>query len=267
MSAPERKGKGLEELRAEIDEIDRQLVGLLARRMELAEEIARVKELEGRPLRDERREAEVIERARKMAKELRLDPEIAETVMRVIISRSTQKQAERLRGPEWWEHLNRVFREYPAQLQVAKVLFSHGLRVGEGGKVMCKNLRVPSVQVAKEAGVDRRTVETTAMTLLGDEKLGPLFSNLEPFPYLKTVAHHLGLGVVEITAEDATKPGILHEVAEVLSKFKVSVRQVVADDPYLVPFPKITIVTDQPLKGKVIEELRALPSVHSVIVY
>lgn len=267
MSATSKPGGKLEELRAEIDEIDRQLVTLLAKRMALAGEIARVKEREGRPLRDERREGEVVERTRRLARERRLDPEVAETVMRVIISRATQKQAERLERAEWWDHLNRVFRDYPAQLRVAKVLFSHGLRVGEGGKVMCRNLRVPSLQVAREAGVDRRTVETTALTLLRDEKLGPLFSNLEPLPYLKSVAHHLGLGVVEITAEDPTKPGILHEVAEVLSKSRVSVRQVAADDPHLVPFPKITVVTDRPLKGKVIEELRALPSVQSVIVY
>lgn len=259
--------KDLEELRREIDEIDRQLISLLARRMGLAGEIARIKEERGKPLRDEGREGEVVERARGLARELGLDPEVAEAVMRVIISRMVQKQAERLERPEWWEHLNRVFRDYPAQLKVAKVLFSRGLRVGKGGKIFCGDMRVPSIQVAREAGVDRRTVEMTARTLLEDEKLGPLFSNLQPLPYLKGVAHHLGLGVVEITAEDATKPGILHEVAGVLSKFRVSVRQVVADDPHLVPYPKLTVVTDRPLKGRVIEELRALPSVQSVIVY
>jgi chorismate mutase len=259
--------KSLEEFRKEIDEIDRQLVSLLVRRMGLAGGIARLKEREGGPLRDEGREEEVVGRARRLAREQGLDPEVAEAVMRVIISRMTQKQAERLERPEWWERLNRVFREYPAQLKVAKVLFARGLRVEREGKIMCGEMRVPSIQVAREAGVDRRTVEMTARTLLKDEKLGPLFSNLQPLPYLKGVAHHLGLGVVEITAEDATKPGILHEVAEVLSRFRVSVRQVVADDPHLVPYPKLTVVTDRPLKGRVIEELRALPSVQSVIVY
>lgn len=257
----------LEELREEIDEIDRQLISLLARRMGLAREIARLKEERGMPLRDERREEEVVGRAREMARRLGLEPEVAETVMRVIVSRMARKQAERLERPEWWEHLNRVFGDYPGQLKVVRVLFSRGLRVGEDGKILCGDMRIPSTQVAKEAGVDRRTVEMTARTLLRDEKLRPLFSHLEPMPYLRGVAHHLGLGVVEITAEDATKPGILHEVAEVLARFRVSVRQMVADDPHLIPLPRLTVVTDRPLPGEVIEELRALPSVRSVIVY
>jgi len=39
------------------------------------------------------------------------------------------------------------------------------------------------------------------------------------------------------------------------------------DDPYFAPQPKLTIITDKPVKGNVIEALRKLPSVRSVIVY
>ncbi len=187
--------------------------------------------------------------------------------MRVIIARMTSKQVEKLEKAEWWGRIQEAFREYPAQLQVIRTIFKYGLRVGENGKIMCGNIKVPSIQVAKEAGVDRRTVETTARSILSDERLKAIFSNLEPVPYLKNVAQYLGLGVIEITAKDATKPGIIHEVSGVLSKFKISVRQAVTDDPYLVALPKLTIVTDRPVKGRVIEALRNLHSVQSVVVY
>jgi hypothetical protein len=84
---------------------------------------------------------------------------------------------------------------------------------------------------------------------------------------LKGVAQQLGLGVIEILPKDAAKPGILSEVSSVISKFGISIRQAVADDPYFVAQPKLTLITDEPVKGEVIEALRKIRSVQSVIVY
>jgi predicted regulator of amino acid metabolism with ACT domain len=53
----------------------------------------------------------------------------------------------------------------------------------------------------------------------------------------------------------------------VVSKFGLRIRQAVADDPYFVAQPKLTIITDEPVGGKIIDALRKLPSVQSVIVY
>jgi hypothetical protein len=187
--------------------------------------------------------------------------------MRLVIARTWGEQRERLRAVGMWPKIREAFREYPAQLEVVRVLFRHGLRVRGDGEIACGNMKVPAVQVAAEAGVDRRVVDATARKILGDRGLRDIFENLESVSYLKGVAQHLGLGVIEIIPEDAARPGIIREVTEAISKFDISIRQAVADDPYFTAQPKLTIITDEPLKGKVIEELRRLPSVRSVVVY
>jgi hypothetical protein len=187
--------------------------------------------------------------------------------MRFLIARTWGRQKERLAGAGMWPKLREAFKDYPAQLSVVRVLFRYGLRVKESGEIACGNMKVPAVQVAAEAGVDRRAVDATARRILEDRKLREIFENLEPITYLKGVAQQLGLGVIEIIPEDAAKPGILKEVTGVISEFNISIRQAVADDPYFTAQPKLTLITDEPVGGAVIEALRRLPSVRSVIVY
>ena len=50
----------LKNLRKEIDAVDRQIVALFEKRMEISERIAAYKQKEGMPIRDEAREAEKI---------------------------------------------------------------------------------------------------------------------------------------------------------------------------------------------------------------
>ncbi|KXA99298.1 amino acid-binding protein [candidate division MSBL1 archaeon SCGC-AAA259O05] len=166
-----------------------------------------------------------------------------------------------------WKHISEAFSGNPAQLKVARVLYKYGLRVGENGDVVCNGIRVPAVQIAKEAGVDRRAVNSTSETILENEDLKELFANLRPIPYLKAVAQHLNLGVIEILPPDAAREGIISEVTGVISKHGLSIRQSVAEDPFFTAQPKLTIIVDEPVSGEVIEELRELKSVDSVIVY
>ena len=70
---------GLDELRRRINEIDDQLVELIAERKNLSREVARVKRVTGRATRDYGREREVIVGARAKAESLGVSPE---TVMR-----------------------------------------------------------------------------------------------------------------------------------------------------------------------------------------
>ena len=257
----------LRELRREIDGIDERLIALLAQRLKLADELAALKRKLKLEIRDEARERAIIDSARERARQIGLDPTFVEGLMRLVIAHMAGAEIERVGGAGMWAQVQRALGDYPAQLDVAKVLFKYGLRVREDGEIACGEIRVPAKQVAKEAGVDRRAVDATAKTILADETLRGIFMNLEPLAYLKGVAQTLGLGLIEILPTDATKPGIIHEVTEVISKFKVSIRQAVADDPYFVTQPKLTIITDKPIKGKVIDALRKLPSIQSVIVY
>ncbi len=259
--------KKLHAFRQEIDRIDEQILALLAQRLKLADDLVALKRKLKLEIRDEARERAIIARARKRAKDEGLDPAFVESIMSLVIAHMAGAQRERVGGVRVWERIREAFNDYPAQLSVARVLFKYGLRVREDGEVACGDIRIPSSQAAREAGVDRRVVDATVKTILKHEGLREIFENLEPIVYLKGAAQRLGMGVIEILPKDATKPGIITEVTKVLSKSGISIRQAVADDPYFVIQPKLTIITDEPVKGEIIESLRKLSSVQSIIVY
>jgi len=259
--------KRLQVFRREIDKIDEQVVALLGQRLKLADDLVKLKRKLKLGILDEARERAVVSRARKKAKSVGLDPAFIESMMRLVIAHMAGAERERVGGAEVWVKVQRAFADFPAQLSVARVLFKYGLRVREDGGVACGDIRISAVQIAQEAGVDRRAVEATTQTILKNEELRRIFENLEPIAYLKGVAQQLGLGVIEILPKDAAKHGIISEVTGAISRFGISIRQAVADDPHFIVQPKLTLITDKPVRGKVIEALRKLPSVQSVIVY
>jgi chorismate mutase/prephenate dehydrogenase len=82
----------LDELRAELTELDGQLVELVARRQALSERVASVKRATGRPTRDFAREREVILRGRNAAERLGVPPDLAESLLRQLIQSSLATQ-------------------------------------------------------------------------------------------------------------------------------------------------------------------------------
>ncbi len=258
----------LEGLRKEIDKLDGKLIDLLAKRMSLAGDMVKIKKRAGMDVCDKDRERVVINQVREQAKKKGLDPMFVENIAQLTMSQMAGVQREVAGEAGMWVEVQKAFVGHPAQLSVARVLLRYGLRVrGEDGEVACGDIRIPAVQIAKEAGVDRRVVDATAATITKNKKLIGIFSNLQPILYLKGVAQQLGLGVIEILPTDATRSGIITEVTGAISEFGVSIRQSITDDPYFSAQPKLTIITDEPVSGKVIEALRKLPSVRSVIVY
>ena len=85
----------LEDLRQRMNELDRQLIQLVAERKALSEEVARVKHATGKPTRDYEREREVIMGVRAAAAERGVSGELAEQLLRLLIrsSLTTQEQA------------------------------------------------------------------------------------------------------------------------------------------------------------------------------
>lgn len=84
----------LERLRREISDVDGELIGLLRRRLELAQRIGAVKERTGRPVMDPAREAEVVRRAAEAARERGVDPELVRDVLWRIIAQARGVQDE-----------------------------------------------------------------------------------------------------------------------------------------------------------------------------
>src|SRR5690606_5992658 len=82
----------LDELRRRINDIDDQLLVLVANRKRLSSDVARAKRITGRPTRDYEREREVILGARRRAVELGVAPDLAEELMRLLIRASLTTQ-------------------------------------------------------------------------------------------------------------------------------------------------------------------------------
>jgi len=93
-AAPSPASPLLDQARQGIDEIDRELVALLARRAQLSRRAGRVKAEIGRGVRDPQREASLLEERRLMAAQCGLDPDAVEEVFQSILclSRDNQRQ-------------------------------------------------------------------------------------------------------------------------------------------------------------------------------
>lgn len=87
--------KSLEDLRARLDVLDRQLLELVAERQAISTQIAAVKRSTGQSTRDFRREREVLLKARRDAEALGVSPSLAESLLQSLIrgSLTTQEQA------------------------------------------------------------------------------------------------------------------------------------------------------------------------------
>ena len=81
----------MEEVREQIDQLDRELVELLAQRQAFVEAAARIK-LDRSIVRDEARIQHVIQNVRQEAKHKGLNPEIADHVWRALIEASIRHE-------------------------------------------------------------------------------------------------------------------------------------------------------------------------------
>ncbi len=84
----------LDELREEIEDIDRELVELIARRTYVAETIADVKRAEGLPTTDKKQEQRVMDRAGRNAERFGVESNLVKAVFRLLIELNKVEQRE-----------------------------------------------------------------------------------------------------------------------------------------------------------------------------
>jgi len=84
----------LDELREEIEEIDRELVELIARRTYVAGTVAQVKEERDLPTTDESQETRVMERAGENAENFDVDANLVKAIFRLLIELNKVEQRE-----------------------------------------------------------------------------------------------------------------------------------------------------------------------------
>jgi len=166
-----------------------------------------------------------------------------------------------------WDRIKHKFDKFPARMAVARKIVELGLRVGENGKIYCGNVEITDVALARSVNVDRRAIKSTVDVILSDPQLSEIFQNIFPAgTLLKNISKNLGFGVVEIEAE-AGNAGILARSTELISMEGLSIRQAHAGDPELEENPKLTIITEKPIKGELIKEFLNIPGVKRVSIY
>ena len=165
-----------------------------------------------------------------------------------------------------WSEIIGKFKGMPSQERVIRLLLERGFQVSPDGHVVSGKIVIPHTQIAREAGVDRRVVDATTEMILSDEVLRRVFQNIRSIASLRDVAPLLGLGVIIITPADAQSVGIIHDVTGMVERYGLSIRQCVTDDPYFSDDPKMTLITNDPIPGELVSDLKRLPSVKSVTI-
>ncbi|KXK03417.1 MAG: Prephenate dehydratase [Acidobacteria bacterium OLB17] len=82
----------LDDWRKEIDDVDSEIVSLLARRVQIAREISRLKQISGAPIRDRERETKIFDRVRGLSGGT-VEPRVVDRVYKAILSESRRMQA------------------------------------------------------------------------------------------------------------------------------------------------------------------------------
>ena len=166
-----------------------------------------------------------------------------------------------------WKKVRTLFETRPERLQVAKFLLQNGFSV-KSDKIYVNEVEIPTLKIARAIGVDRRTVNEAIRAINMDDEIRMVFSKLESAgPSLRAVAKQIGLGVVEITADNPNEVGILANAARVLAEHGISVRQALVDDPEISPDPKLTLIGDLVIPGKAIPLILRIRGVAKVSVY
>ena len=166
-----------------------------------------------------------------------------------------------------WEKINEKFKKYPARIRVAEKMIELGLSLNEDGKIYCGNLKISDKALATAADVDRRVIKSTIEIIRKDEELYSLFKNIMPAgTLLKNIAKDLKLGVIEIEVGSESE-GILAATADLISKKGIDIRQAYAEDTELQETPSLTIITEKPVSGDIINEFLKIKGVTRVSIY
>ena len=163
-----------------------------------------------------------------------------------------------------FETIMEKFEGSPGQQSVVKLLLERGFSVNEDGRVVSGSIEIPNTQVAAEAGVDRRVVDTTTDAVLKDPELERIFRNISQIPSLMDLAPLLDLTVLTIAVRSATESGIIAEITGRLAEHDITIRQAVSEDPEFTDQPRLHIITEQQVPGDLLTELSDLEFVRSI---
>jgi len=164
-----------------------------------------------------------------------------------------------------WSDIIREFSDSPSQTRVVRFLLENGFGVSEEGKIVCNGIEIPATHVAKAIGTDRRVIDTTAQRILNSPSLWTIFTNIRATPDLSLLARPLGLSAITVLPKDAREKGIVGAAVGVITENNQNIRQIFVTDPQLSEHPKLVIIIEGDIPSEVIEGIRKLPQVKSVV--
>ena len=166
-----------------------------------------------------------------------------------------------------WGKIEEKFKKYPARMSVAEKMIELGLSLNDDGKIYCGNLKISDKALATAANVDRRAIKSTIEVIQNDGELFTLFNNIIPAgTLLKNIAKIINLGVIEIEVGSENK-GILAETSDLITKKGINIRQAYAEDSEMQEYPLLTIITEGPINGDLINEFLKIKGVNRVSIY
>jgi predicted regulator of amino acid metabolism with ACT domain len=166
-----------------------------------------------------------------------------------------------------WQQIKKEFEKYPARMKVARKMVELGLRVDEDQKIYCNDLKISDIALAQVADVDRRAIKATIASILENENLAKIFGNIVPAgTLLKNIAKPLGLGVIEIETQNENY-GILAEASKLISSKKIGIRQAYANDIEMEELPVLTVITETPVPGDLLNQFLKIKGVTKVSIY
>ena len=152
-------------------------------------------------------------------------------------------------------------------MSVAEKMIELGLSLNDDGKIYCGNLKISDKALATAANVDRRAIKSTIEVIQNDDELFTLFNNIIPAgTLLKNIAKIINLGVIEIEVGSENQ-GILAETSELITKKGINIRQAYAEDSEMQEYPLLTIITEGPINGDLINEFLKIKGVNRVSIY
>lgn len=163
-----------------------------------------------------------------------------------------------------FDEIMQKFEDSPSQQAVIRLLLERGFSVNNEGRVVSGGIEIPDTGIAREIDVDRRVVDATTDAILEDDELRRIFQNISAIPSLMDLAPVLDLTVLTIRPTDADRPGIVASVTDCIAERGTSIRQTISEDPEFTDEPKLYIITDEPLDGSLINEIRELPFVRKI---
>lgn len=162
------------------------------------------------------------------------------------------------------ERISKHFQNLPAQEQVAKLLLKQGISVRDG-MAYCGNVEQSDTAVARAINVDRRVVRSTINRIMDVPDLLNLFSKIQSMLLLSDAASEIGCSCIEVVPTDATMPGIMAGIMNVMSSAGINIRQAVVSDPQNLTGSHLIIVADGEIPGDVMTDIRKCRGVASVI--